>query len=152
MPISRFREKRSSGSALVCALFALGALSCMARPAEKPRCKVFELPRASKEHPYSYESSHSNWIVVVNELNGDVVVRNRESGVECSASVDGVRQVYAGATLIALRSIEIASDDVFFIDAATCKDAGAPIHLGASDSEQAKDATLARHGVCAAER
>jgi hypothetical protein len=115
-------------------------------------CKFHELPRTTEAPPYVYASPDSAWVVSVDELNGLVVVKNQQASNECNISVEAVRRVYVGEQLLVLRSLEVASDDVFFFDATSCKQVGSTVHLGVSAASGATEKKLRRQGLCSVAR
>jgi hypothetical protein len=113
-------------------------------------CEFRELSRTSDEHPYVFASDQSPWTVTVDQIGGRVAVRDSGSTYECSLEAPSILRVYAGADEIALRSIEVASDDVFFVAARSCQASRAAIHLGVSASQSTPDERLRELGICSA--
>ena len=148
MPISKCLAFRPLGL-LAGAIFLSAPALCEA--AGTP-CKFHELPRTSAASPYVYASPDSAWVVSVDELNGLVLVKKQQAANECKISIEAVRRVYVGEKLLALRAQEVASDDIFFFDAMTCKEVGSPAHLGVSAASGVSEKKLRRQGLCSASR
>jgi len=156
MPGSRSKDKDKReafrtlmlGARLLCGL----AISIYAT-ATVAACSYFELPRTQGEHlPYVYEAEWFPWRVTVDELEGAVTITNKKSKAKCETNISSVRQVYGGsASGIAFRSIEIASDDVFFLDARSCKSNRKAKHLGVRGGQDT-GTVLRSIGLCAAKK
>lgn len=130
---SRSRNREAFWALMVAAQILYGLVtSVFASTAVAGGCSYFELPRTQGEHlPYVYEAEGFPWRITVDELEGAITITNRKSKAKCETNITSVRQVYGGgANRIAFRSIEIASDDLFFLDARSCKSTRKSKHLG----------------------
>jgi hypothetical protein len=117
--------------------------------AENGGCLLHELPRTNAVHPYVYSRDNYKWKITVDELTGRVQVDGVSSKKSCVIELQSVKRVYGGHKLLALRSIEITSDDLFFFNPATCSEVRKAVHLGVS-SESAKSTVsrLRRIKIC----
>ncbi len=151
---SRSRDREALCALMVIARLVFGlSTSTFATAAIAASCSYFDLPRTQGEHlPYAYEAEWFPWRVTVDELEGAITITNKDSKTKCDTNISSVRQVYGGgANQIAFRSIEIASDDLFFLDARSCKSTRRSKHLGVRAPRDTGKA-LRSLGLCAAKK
>ena len=68
-----------------------------------------------------YEQQGFAWKLIA-DAKGKLVVENASGAENCETSVDDLTEVYfAPNDTIALRSVQIASDDMYFLSSKTCK-------------------------------
>jgi hypothetical protein len=132
----------------VCICAALVCLSFRIQAFAESGCRFHEVPRTDRSDLELYEGPSLLWSATVDELGGEVTIANKQTGGRCKIEVSSVRRVYAGGSTVALRSIEIASDDIFYFDAATCKEVKSASHLGVSRSMAISDRKAKRLGLC----
>jgi hypothetical protein len=132
-------------AAAACILFAVPGAQ-----ARSARCEYRELPRVSTNHPYVYGPDGTPWVVTVDELAGKVQLASAGNPISsCGVALEAVKRVYISAHYIALRSIEISSDDIFFFDPVSCRQVRKAVHLGVTlTSDQATPARLAKLHFC----
>jgi hypothetical protein len=147
---SRSRDKEAFWAIAAVARFLCGlATSVFATAAVAGTCSYFELPRIQGEQlPYVYEAEEFPWSVTVDELEGAITITNKKSKAMCETNITSVRRVYGGGpNRIAFRSIEIASDDLFFLDPRSCKSTRKAKHLGVHAGRDTEK-VLRSLGVC----
>jgi hypothetical protein len=119
--------------------------------AGEPRCRYVELPSTRSDGEVRYENATLPWSVTSVDLSGTVSIWNRKSGATCAIKTDSdaAPKVYASTDSVALRIVEISSDDVIVYDGFTCREQSKvqPLHLG-THSPQDKARKLHKAGFC----
>jgi hypothetical protein len=137
---------------------------------------VVQVCQDSQDHPELLKGCNLFVIAVAKAFGyGDAVIGNADAILEKFSSVSSTfppfihigknpvqatkmaeegHLVIGGLTKTAMTYIgrEIASDDVFFLNAATCKSTGRPVRLGVSVSDAVLEKKLWRHGLCSTSR
>ena len=112
-------------------------------------CDLNELPVVKRDNPYEFSKQGYPWRIVVDQLAGVVHVDRVDENASCTIEIQGVRRVYGGALLLALRSIEVTSDDLYFFDPRTCTEVRKAVHLGVSKASQENTAArLKKYRIC----
>jgi hypothetical protein len=116
-------------------------------------CRYVELRPAKSNAEVRYENEILPWTVTSVDLSGEVSVSNRTSGSSCKINTgsDSRPEVYASGAAIAIRLVEISSDDIVFYDGTTCLELKSPraLHLGTLPENQ-KLRRLRKAGFCQA--
>lgn len=107
-------------------------------------CDLNELPLVTHENPFEFAQDGYPWRITVDQLAGTVRVDRVEMYTSCSIDLGGVRRVYGGTRILALRSIEIASDDLYFFDLRTCTEVRKAVHFGLLRGSEARTAARLR--------
>ena len=112
-------------------------------------CDLNELPLVNHENPFAYAQDGYPWRITVDQLAGTVLVDRVDKHPACSIDLGGVRRVYGGTHVLALRSIEVSSDDLYFFDLRTCAEVRKAVHFGVSrGSEAGTAARLRKMRIC----
>jgi hypothetical protein len=118
----------------------------------EPACRFYEITYKKMQNSVAYEDTRLPWSVTSVDLSGAVTVKDRRSGATCriETDTDARPRVYANRSSIALRTIEVSSDDIFFYDAATCRTLRKPepAHLGMFPSIEERDRKVRSLGLC----
>ena len=132
-------------SACVAVLLLQPGMACTAAA----QCDMEELPLVKQDNPFIFAQPGYPWTITVDQLAGTVRVARVGKNTFCTVELEGVRRVYGGAREVALRSIEIASDDLYFFDPRTCAETHKSVHLGVSSrSESSTTARLREMRIC----
>ena len=112
-------------------------------------CDLNELPLVHNENPLEFARDGYPWRITVDQLTDTVRVDRIDKNTSCSIDLGGVRRVYGGTRVLALRSLEIASDDLYFFDLRTCTEVRKAKHFGVSrGSEASTAARLKKMRIC----
>ena len=69
-----------------------------------------------------YENSTSNWRVSVDKNSDKVDIQDKRTHTKCSTIIDDLTNVYfSSRSSILFRSNLVTSDDIYFVDADTCR-------------------------------
>jgi hypothetical protein len=144
-PSERPEVPRTGFVACVAALLLQPSLALTANAP----CDLNELPLVTHENPFEFARDGYPWRITADQLAGTVRVDRVDKYTSCSIGLGGVRRVYGGTRVLALRSIEIASDDLYFFDLRTCTEVRKAVHFGVSrGSEVSTAARLRKMRIC----
>jgi hypothetical protein len=112
-------------------------------------CDLFQItPHDAGSGKQVYEDRRTPWRVTIDLQTAEIEVARRAGSGRCKTSLDDVSGVYMGQSgRIVFRTAEVASEQLFTIDAATCRDIGKPVNVDEARSN-AFHATLRTFNIC----
>ena len=145
MPIFRSLPNRRLAAFAAALILASGSVRLAI--ASEPPCVAFEATKGIQSGLSTFRHDRFPWTVTA-DLDGNLVIENSRRHTSCKTVLDSVISVYVGdRNLINLRSLEIASDELFTLDGRNCREARKVKALDV-ESEMKSTAILRANGLC----
>jgi hypothetical protein len=109
-------------------------------------CDFFEIPARDGGHEMQvFSDPRTPWRVTVDLPTATVEVAGPG---RCKTALEDISSVYMGpGGRIVFRTAQVASEQLFTIDAATCRDVGAPVDVDTANAAAFRKVLRARH-IC----
>jgi hypothetical protein len=138
---------RNGHGALVLALI-IGVVTTLPARASDQSCTAFEATNSIQGDIVSFHHDRFPWTITV-DLDGNLAIENAQRHTRCTTVLNSVVAAYVGSQrLIYLRTLEIASDELFTLDGFTCWEVRNVKGLDV-ESESNSIEILRANGVCA---